>query len=104
MRIHYSTISLIIIEHVIILIESAAMQQSSNKGFQSSLSRKSIYEGFWNSEVQSELLETNTEFTFYKPDDRETFMAYVESKQKESLYEHKCFDGCKERGIISTYS
>jgi len=74
-------------------------QQTSTKGFLGSLNRKSVYEGFWNSEVQAELLETNTEFSFYKPDDREAFMASVETKRTDSLYQHKCFDGCKERGI-----
>lgn len=71
---------------------------SENDEFLSCLSRKSLQEGFWNSELQSELLESNSTFKFYKPNDRETCMAMIDIKRRESIYKHDCYDGCKKRG------
>lgn len=76
-------------------IESADV---SNGDFLTSLSRKSLQEGFWNDEVHSEIMESERKFKFCTAGDREACMIEIEQLRRKSMYEHKCFEGCKQRG------
>ena len=66
------------------------------------MSRKFIQEGFWNDELHKELLDTGMPFTFYKPEDRERCMVQFGEMRLKGTYDHKCYTGCKERGLCTT--
>ena len=64
------------------------------------LSRKSLQEALWNDEVYAELIETDVDYKFYKPEDREACILEIDKVQRQSLNSHKCYLGCKGRGKL----
>ena len=66
-----------------------------------SASRKSLQEGFWNDEVHSEIIESEMKFRFCTDGNREACMIEIERLRRQSMYEHKCFEGCKQGNLYS---
>ena len=62
-----------------------------------------MQEALWNDEVHAELIEMNLDFKFYKSDDREMCMLEIDKVRRQSMYKHKCYSGCKERGKLFIY-
>ena len=82
------------------VIEPDECHHESDGHFLISLNRKSLQEGFWNDELHLEIIESKIKFRFYGADDREACMSEVERMRRESIYEHECFEGCKQRGKL----
>lgn len=102
-------------------VDDDEMEESSDAGettLMHELTRKTLSQAMLNYEVKQELLESGTiREVLFGPkkegesrhvsfkESRRIYFEAVDVKRKETLYPHKCYDGCKKRGCqdISTF-